>query len=126
LPLMIEGSKDEIEKIELKQIYEKMKKSKISVLFPLFQKKILAGILFLGEKVSGMPFTDEEIDLLECLSYQIAVSINNTLLFKEIVQDKDAFERIRERFLERWKRIEELKQKVKELEEKLREKDEEM
>jgi len=124
LPLMIEGSKDEIEKIELKQIYEKMKESKISVLFPLFQKKILAGILFLGEKISGIPFTDEEIDLLECLSYQIAVSINNTLLFKEIVQDKDAFERIRERFLERWKRIEELKQKVKELEEKLREKGE--
>ena len=31
-------------------------------------------------------------------------------------------ERLRERFLERWKRIEELKRKVKELEERLREK----
>ena len=122
LPLMIETNKNEIEKIELKQIYEKMKKSKISVLFPLFQKKILAGILFLGEKNSGMPFTDEEIDLLECLSYQIAVSINNTLLFREIVQDKDVFERMRERFLERWRRIEELKRRVKELEERLKEK----
>ena len=122
LPLMIEASKNRDEKFELKQIYEKMKRGKISVLFPLFQKKILAGILFLGEKNSGMPFTDEEIDLLECLSYQIAVSINNTLLFREIVQDKDTFERLRERFLERWKRIEELKRKVKELEERLKEK----
>jgi len=57
------------------------------------------------------------------LNLPIAVSINNTLLFREIVQDKDVFERMRERFLERWKRIEELKRKVKELEEKLREKE---
>jgi len=47
-------------------------------------------------------------------------------LFKEIVQDKDAFERIRGRFLERWKRIAELEQKVKELEGKLREREEKM
>ena len=54
---------------------------------------------------------------------QIAVSINNTLLFREIVQDKDTFERMRERFLERWKRIEELKRRVRELEERLNEKE---
>ena len=35
-------------------------------------------------------------------------------------------ERLRERFLERWKRIEELKRRVRELEEKLREKEGEM
>jgi len=57
---------------------------------------------------------------------QIAVSINNTLLFREIVQDKDTFERMRERFLERWRRIEELKRKIKELEGKLKEKEEKM
>lgn len=65
-----------------------------------------------------------DVEFLETLSYQISVSINNTLLFKEIVQDKELFEKFREKTLKRGLRIEELKQKIKELEEKLREKEE--
>jgi hypothetical protein len=61
-------------------------------------------------------------ELLECLSYQIAVFINNILLFREIVEDEELFEEFRENTLKRGLRIEELKQKIKELEEKLREK----
>jgi len=123
MPLPIESTESQEEKWGLKIIQEKMKRNKIDILFPLFQKKMLVGIFFLGPKSPGMAFSEEEIELLECLSYQIAISINNTLLFREISKDKEMFEKFREKTLERGLRIEELKQKIKELEEKLKEKE---
>ena len=54
-------------------------------------------------------------------SYQISISINNTLLFRELMKDKEIFEKFKQKTLERGLRIEELERKIKELEEKLRE-----
>jgi GAF domain-containing protein len=79
--------------------------------------------LFLDEKLSGNPYSKKNIELLENLSSQIAISLQNSLLFRELVKDKEMFERFREKTLERGLRIEELKQKIKELEEKLKEKE---
>jgi len=45
-------------------------------------------------------------------------------LFREIVEDKEMFEKFREKTLERGLRIEELKREIRELEEELREKEE--
>jgi len=36
--------------------------------------------------------------LLECLSYQISVSINNTLLFREIKKDKEMLKKFYEKY----------------------------
>jgi len=36
--------------------------------------------------------------LLECLSYQISVSINNCLLFREIKKDKEILEKFYEKY----------------------------
>jgi len=112
LPFLIKSTKDLEEKKALKLIQEKMRKNKIAVLFPVFQKHILIGIIFIGEKISGKPFSDKDLELLEHLSYQIAVSINNTLLFRELLKDKEMLER----FYKRYKSVvEKLKEKEKEI-----------
>jgi len=65
--------------------------------------------------------------LLECLSYQISVSINNCLLFREIKKDKEILEKFYEKYKlpgDKIRKTGELKRKIKELEEKLKEKEE--
>lgn len=80
--------------------------------------------MFLDEKLSGNPYSKKNIELSENLSSQIAISLQNSLLFRELVKDKEIFESFYKKTLERGLRIEELKRKIKELEEKLREKEE--
>lgn len=123
LPLLIENIKDTYGKEELKIVLKKTERNEVDILFPLFQKKMLVGIIFLGQKTSNEPYLEEDIELLEALSYQISISINNTLLFRELVKDKEIFDKFKQKTLERGTKILELQQKIKELEEKLGEKE---
>ena len=50
---------------------------------PIFIKKNLNGLLFLGSKESGKLFTRQDIRMLSTLSHQIAVAIENTRLSAE-------------------------------------------
>jgi hypothetical protein len=81
---VIQETKDEIEKEKLKILNEKLNKNDISLVLPLFQKGKIVGLLFLGEKLSGNPYSKEDIDLLENLSCQMAISLQNSLLYEEI------------------------------------------
>ena len=48
---------------------------------PIFAKKNLTGLLFLGNKESGELYTREDIRMLSTLSYHIAVAIENIRLY---------------------------------------------
>jgi len=64
---------------------------------------------------------------LECLSFQISVSFNNCLLFREIKKDQEILEKFYEKYKlpgDKIRKTGELKRKIKELEEKLKEKEE--
>ena len=58
---------------------------------PLICRDRLQGVLTLGRKNSGEPFTPVDIDLLEALAIQAAVSIENAVLYEQME------EKVRER-----------------------------
>jgi len=79
------------------------------------------GILFLGEKLSGNPYSREDIKLLDSISYQMAISLQNSLLYEEIKKDKEVLERFYKLTVGREVKMAELKEKIRGLEEKLKE-----
>ena len=54
------------------------------VILPLIFKERLNGFIILGEKLSGDIFSVEDLDLLETLSSQTALAIENARSYKEI------------------------------------------
>jgi len=112
-------TEDELEKENLRAINQKLETNQVSIVLPLFEKKRIVGILFLGEKVSGNPYSAEDIEILETLSYQISIALQNSLLYDELKKDKDMLERFYKLTIGRELKMAELKQKIKELEEKL-------
>ena len=101
---------------DFKIIKDKISKNKIGVLLPLFQKEDLVGIVFLGNKISAKPFSSEDVYLLEVLSYQVSISINNALLYEEIKKDKAVLEKFYKLTVGREVKMAELKEKIRELE----------
>lgn len=51
---------------------------------PLISNKKLIGIIVLGSKISGDPYTNEDLDLLNVLSKQAGIAIENALQYKQI------------------------------------------
>jgi signal transduction histidine kinase len=58
------------------------KKLKPEVVAPLVMKDNLRGILLLSEKVSGLPYRDDDLEFLSILVNQVAVAVENTLLYQ--------------------------------------------
>jgi len=69
---------------EAKTIRSEMKRLRAELILPLAFKGDLAGFLILGEKRSGDLFSVEDIDLLETLSNQTALAIQNARSYREI------------------------------------------
>jgi GAF domain-containing protein len=44
----------------------------------------LIGIIVLGSKISGDAYSSEDLNLLNTLSKQAAIAINNAMLYKEV------------------------------------------
>ncbi len=61
-------------------------KNKIELLIPLKAKERLSGMLLLGNKTSGGPYSTDDRHLLEVVSNQASVAIENARLYEEIKQ----------------------------------------
>ncbi len=57
---------------------------RVALLVPLFLERELAGILVVGEKLSGEIFDPDEIELLETLMGQTAVALKNSRLYADL------------------------------------------
>jgi len=84
LLLLSNISKDEKEKSDFGKLDEYMKKISASLCLPMIANKKLIGIIILGSKLSGDPYTKEDIDLLDVLSKQAAIAIENGIQYKQI------------------------------------------
>ena len=56
---------------------------------PLWTGDRCIGVAILADRVGGVPYTVEELDLLKCMGDQIAVSILNLRLTEEIMRAKE-------------------------------------
>jgi len=56
-----------------------------TLLVPLRWREELVGALLLGDKLTGTPYTSEDVQLLTTLAGQVAVSLQNALLLRDRV-----------------------------------------
>ncbi|PJA93669.1 MAG: hypothetical protein CO133_01070, partial [Candidatus Komeilibacteria bacterium CG_4_9_14_3_um_filter_37_5] len=56
----------------------------IDVCAPLFKEDQLLGIIFLGQKITNDGYSDEDIKLIDTVTNQAAVAINNALLYEQV------------------------------------------
>ncbi len=75
------------ELITPERTFEKLKKTmstqEIEIIFPLVLKKELVGMMFLGQKIDGASYSDQDIDVLKTIADQSAVALENANLYKE-------------------------------------------
>src|SRR3972149_1747048 len=67
---------------------EKLKNIGVRYLIPMFTKSGVLGIIALGEKLSKLPLSRDEIKLLEGVAHQTAISIENLRLYEEKSRDE--------------------------------------
>ncbi|MDP2671661.1 MAG: ATP-binding protein [bacterium] len=63
--------------------FEALEKSGVAVIVPLISKDKITGAVFLGEKLSGDLYSNEDLKLLEILGRQAAIAIENAKLYDE-------------------------------------------
>src|SRR5438045_7358301 len=56
---------------------------------PLVAGDRYLGLIILADRVNGVPYTVEELELLECIGDQVASSLLNLRLAKEIILGKE-------------------------------------
>ena len=76
--------------IHYQDIRRHMDYLRASICIPSFYKKELIAILILGDKLSGVPYYDEEISLFVTLANDVAMAVKNAELIRDL---KTAFER---------------------------------
>jgi len=69
---------------DVKEVLSEMDQSVAEIVLPLFFENKLNGFILLGEKRSGDFFTTEDLNLLETLSNQTALAIENARSYNEI------------------------------------------
>ncbi len=59
------------------------------VCVPLSAAGQTLGLMLLGDRVSGFPFTPEDIDLLKCIGDQVAAGLLNLQLSRKLIEAKE-------------------------------------
>jgi len=72
------------EKKSFDQLFENMTHIEASLCLPMIISGKLIGIIVLGSKVSGDAYTKEDLELLDTLSKQASVAVDNARLYKEV------------------------------------------
>jgi HD-GYP domain-containing protein (c-di-GMP phosphodiesterase class II) len=70
--------------IHFEDIRKHMTSLRASVCVPSFYKKELIGALILGDKLSGEPYHEEEINLFVTLANDVAMAVKNAELIKDL------------------------------------------
>ncbi|MBK8398063.1 MAG: AAA family ATPase [Leptospiraceae bacterium] len=64
--------------------YVKKMQSKSILCYPVINKSILLGVVYLENNISSEAFTADRVEILNILSSQIALSLENSLLYKNL------------------------------------------
>ncbi len=71
---------------ELESVQKAMEWLDAFVLVPLFVDKELTGFILLGEKLTGEPYSNDDIEFLAALAPQAATTLENARLYKESLE----------------------------------------
>ncbi|MDD2696775.1 MAG: ATP-binding protein [Candidatus Pacebacteria bacterium] len=109
LSLIIRDTTNREEKEKMEKLKANMKKIEAALCLPLLIEEKIIGMIVLGNKVSGDPYSEQDIDLLTNLSNQASIALQNAKLYSEV----EGFGQKMEREVE--KRTAELKEAYEEL-----------
>lgn len=56
---------------------------------PLSVNGELLGLMILGDRIGGIPFSSQDLDLLKCVADEVAASLRNIRLSKKLLQAKE-------------------------------------
>jgi len=90
---VIVNTRDEKCKESLKSIKDEMQKYDVSVYVPLGTGQVLSGIIIAGNKLNNEPYSSEDVILLETLSYQAQIAVDNALLMEELEEKNKELQR---------------------------------
>ena len=109
LSLAIKDAKDENEKEKLKNLQMNMKRIEAELCLPLLRENRITGIIVLGKKLSGEPYSIQDIELLITLSNQASIALENARLYAQI---QDLSQNLQKKVAEQTKEIREAYKKV--------------
>ncbi len=117
ISLAIKTVKDEEEKGNLEKLKENMKRIEVGLCLPLFSKRKIIGMIVLGNKISGDPYSKEDLDLLTTLSSQASIALQNAWLYNQV---QDLSENLQEEVDEQTKKLREQAREPKQANKELR------
>ncbi len=110
LSLIIRDTFEEEEKRNLEKLQSTMKRIEATLCLPLLFEEKIIGMIVLGNKVSGDPYSVQDIELLISLANQASIAMQNAKLYSEIKGFSATLEReVEKRTRELRKAYEELK-----------------
>jgi len=83
LTLKIKDNSSKEKTAQLIQLEEEMRKIEAEACLALLSKGELGGILILGKKISGKPYSKQDLDLLQPLANEAAMALDNARLYQE-------------------------------------------
>ena len=81
----------------LEEIRREMELLGAEVCVPSFSKSQMLGFLVLGEKLSGDPFSQEDLDVLSTLANEGAIALENAHLYQQLLQRMSEIEGLYQR-----------------------------
>lgn len=84
LALLARDAKTKKEAEGFQKLHNHMKHIEASLCLPLMSSNQLIGVIVLGSKISKDAYTKEDLELLNALSYQAGIAIENARLYKEV------------------------------------------
>lgn len=86
--------KTENEKEELDKLQERLDKDSVGLAAPIMAEGKITGIFLIGQKLSGSPFSQEEINFFDILTPQVATALEKSKLFEEVQAAKQNLEQL--------------------------------
>ncbi|MFH1536283.1 MAG: ATP-binding protein [Patescibacteria group bacterium] len=84
LQRFMERIKDEEEIKTLEKIKEEMQEVKVSLIVPIAKAEQMIGLIFLGDKRLGAPYTIQDINMLKFIADQAAIAFENSMLYNQL------------------------------------------
>jgi len=110
LSLIIRDTISKKERRKLEKLRENMKRIEAVLCLPLFTEEKIVGMIVLGNKVSGDPYSKQDIELLTSLANQASIALQNAKLYSEVKSFNKKLEKeVEERTKELREAYEELK-----------------
>ncbi len=81
--------------------------AKVELGIPIFNEHVLSGVVLLGPKLSGDPYTTEDLDVLQTFAHQAAVAIARAKLYSKV---RSYSRRLQQKVEERTQRLTKLQE----------------